>query len=64
MSLPKLYVDSNGEEADFFKPYRQLEKRIAREQRKLSHMEKGSSNYGKQKQRIAKHACESQASAE
>ena len=54
MSLPKLYVDSNGEEADFFKPYRQLEKRIAREQRKLSHMEKGSSNYGKQKQRIAK----------
>jgi len=43
MSLPKLYVDSNGEEADFFKPYRQLEKRIAKEQRKLSHMEKGIS---------------------
>lgn len=54
MSLPKLYIDSNGEEADFFKPYHQLEKRIAREQRKLSHMTKGSSNYGKQKQRIAR----------
>lgn len=54
MSLPKLYVDSNGEEADFYKPYHRLEKRIVREQRKLSHMKRGGSNYGKQKQRIAK----------
>lgn len=54
MSLPKLYVDSNGEEADFFKAYHALEKRIGREQRKLAHMQKGSQNYKKQKQRIAK----------
>lgn len=54
MSLPKLYVSSNGEAADFYKPYRRVEARIAREQRRLSHMVKGSSNYNKQKQRIAK----------
>lgn len=54
MSLPKLYVDSNGDTADFYKPYHQLEARIAKEQRKLSHMVKGSSNYKKQKQCIAK----------
>jgi putative transposase len=54
MSLPKLYVDSNGNVADFYKPYRKVEAKIAREQRKLSHMVKGSNNYNKQKQRIAK----------
>lgn len=52
MSLPRLYVDSNGEAADYSKPYRKLEKRIAKEQRKLSHMAKGSSNYMKQCKRI------------
>lgn len=36
MSLPKLYVDSNGEEPDHLKPYREMEKRLAFEQRKLS----------------------------
>ena len=54
MSLPRLYVDSNGEQANFSKPYRKLEARIAREQRKLSHMVKDSQNYKKQCVRIAK----------
>lgn len=54
MSLPKLYIDSNGEVADFQKPYRFLEKKIAKEQRKLSHMKKYSKNYMKQKQYLAK----------
>lgn len=36
MSIPKLYVDSNGEEPAFLKPYRTAEKRLAFEQRKLS----------------------------
>ena len=54
MSLPKLYIDSNGEVADFYKPYRNLEQKIAREQRKLSRMKKFSNNYIKQKQYLAK----------
>ena len=54
MSLPKFYVDSLGNEADFSKPYREVERRIAKEQRKLSKMKKGSSNYEKQRQYIAK----------
>ena len=54
MSLPKLYVDSFGQVADFCKPYHRLETRIAREQRKLSHMIEGSSNHKKQSRYIAK----------
>lgn len=54
MSLPKLYVDSFGQVADFHKPYHRLEARIAREQRKLSHMIEGSSNHKKQSRYIAK----------
>lgn len=54
MSLPKLYVDSDGNEADYHKPFRKSQGRLAREQRKLSHMKRGSRNYEKQRQRIAK----------
>ena len=62
MSLPDLYVDSDGclpsyENAGsliaFRKAYRGLEKKIAREQRKLSRMVRHSSNYEKQCVRIA-----------
>lgn len=65
MSLPHLYVDSNGNfpfytlggkngsVVPFDKCYRKLEKKIAHEQRKLSHMVKGSHNYEKQLVRIA-----------
>lgn len=62
MSLPSLYLDSdgnqpfywNGREILFTKAYRKLEKKIAREQRILSHMVKDSSNYLKQRRKVAK----------
>ena len=52
-SSPHFYVDSQGVEADMPHFYRQAEQRLAMEQRKLSKMVKGSSNYQKQKRRIA-----------
>lgn len=52
-SSPHFYVDSQGAEAGRPKFYREAEARLAREQRKLSRMEKGSSNYVKQKRRVA-----------
>lgn len=52
-SSPHFYVDSQGVKADMPHFYRQSEQRLAREQRKLSKMVKGSSNYQKQKRRVA-----------
>lgn len=52
-SSPHFYVDSQGEAADMPHFFRQAEQRLAREQRKLSKMVKGSSNCQKQKRRIA-----------
>ena len=63
MSVPFLYIDSsgnkpsyelNGKEIKFVKQYRKLEKRIAKEQRRRSHMVKNSNNYNKQSEKIAK----------
>lgn len=67
MSLPKLYIDSDGntpsytltnnlgtQTISFAKHYQALQDRIAREQRKLSHMVKKSKNYQKQCTKIAK----------
>ena len=63
MSAPFLYIDStgkkpsyelNGMEVRFLKQYRKLEKRIAREQRRRSHMVNDSNNYNKQCQKIAR----------
>lgn len=45
MSLPKLYVDSNGDSPDFPKPYRTVESRIAKIQRRMSNKRRGSANY-------------------
>lgn len=53
MSLPELYVDSEGNVPNYPKPYRRLQGRIAKEQRKLSRMEKKSKNYTKQLRKIA-----------
>ena len=53
MSMHHFYVDSNGETVDYGKPYHNIQDRLAREQRKLSHMKIGSSNYGKQRRKIA-----------
>ena len=63
MSVPFLYIDSsgnkpsyelNGREIKFIKQYRKLEKRIAKEQRRRSHMVKDSNNYNKQSEKIAR----------
>ena len=52
-SSPHFYVDSQGVEADMPHFYREAEQGLAREQRKLSRMVRGSSNYKKQKKRVA-----------
>lgn len=53
-SSPHFYVDSEGNAADMPHFYRDAEKRLAREQRKLSKMVKGSNNWRKQKVRVAR----------
>lgn len=53
-SSPHFYVDSEGNEADMPHFYREAEKRLAREQRKLSKMMMGSNNYIKQRIRVAR----------
>lgn len=54
MLMHGLYMDSDGHAVDYPAFYRRIEEKIAREQRKLSHMKKGSSNYEKQRKRIAR----------
>ena len=54
MSMCGLYVDSEQRHVDAPEWYRKAEARLAREQRKLSHMKKGSSNYQKQRLKVAK----------
>ena len=56
-SMPSLVVSSSGENditKDDIRWYRNLEERIAKEQRKLSRMKYGSANYWQQKHRIGK----------
>lgn len=53
-SMPELYKDSNGNTPCYPRYYRQTEKNLAREQRKLSKMQKGSKNRSKQRLKIAK----------
>ncbi len=53
-SSPHFYVDSEGHTADMPHYYRNTEAALARAQRKLSKMVKGSSNYQKQKKIVAK----------
>lgn len=52
-SMHELYKDSNGSGPKYPHYYRQAEKRLKREQRKLSLMQKGSKNRGKQRIKIA-----------
>lgn len=52
-SSPHFYVDSQNVEADMPHFYREAGSRLAREQRKLSRMVRGSNNYRKQKVRVA-----------
>lgn len=53
-SSPHFYVDSEGNEADMPHFYRNWERRLAREQRRLSKMVRGSNNYRKQKIRVTR----------
>ena len=54
MSMPNFYVSSREGRVDTPHAYRKMEDRLAKEQRKLSHMVKGSSNYKKQRLKVAK----------
>lgn len=53
-SMHELYMDSNGDEPCYPRYYRQAEKKLAREQRKLSKMQKGSKNRDEQRIKVAK----------
>ena len=53
-SSPHFYVDSQGEAADMPHFFREAEERLAREQRKLSKMVRGSNNYEKQRIKVAR----------
>lgn len=53
-SMYGLYKDSNGDEPKYPRYYRQAEKKLKREQRKLSLMQKGSKNRDKQRIKVAK----------
>ena len=53
-SMHELYKDSNGNEPAYPRYYRQAEKKLKREQRKLSLMQKGSKNRDKHRKIVAK----------
>ena len=53
-SMPNLYVDSNGNSPVFPKPYRTMEPKLARAQKKLSRKKPGSKRYEKQRMKVAK----------
>ena len=53
-SSPHFYVDSENNAADMPHFYRNAEKMLSREQRKLSKMTRGSENYRKQKIKVAR----------
>ena len=52
-SMNELYIDSNGIIPEFPRPYRTMQAKLAKEQRKLSKRKKGGSNYRKQRHRVA-----------
>lgn len=53
-SSSNFYVDSQGIKADYPKFYRNSERKLAKEQRKLSNMVYRSNNYNKQRIKVAK----------
>lgn len=53
-SMHELYIDSNGNEPEYPHYYRQAEKKLKKEQRKFSFMQKGSNNRDKQRIKVAK----------
>lgn len=53
-SSPKFYVDNNNCSPEIPHWYRKMEQQLAREQRRLSRMVKGSHNYEQQRLRVSK----------
>ena len=53
-AMKGLAVFSDGTRAEYPGYYRKAQEKLAREQRKLSHCEKGSCNYRKQRRKVAK----------
>lgn len=53
-AMSDLYVDSEGNKGNYPKFSRKSQEKLAKEQRKLSRMVKGSNNYNKQKVKVAK----------
>lgn len=53
-AMSDFYVDSEGNKGNYPKFFRNSQEKLAKEQRKLSRMVKGSNNYNKQKVKIAK----------
>lgn len=54
VGIKEFYTDSNGDKVDNPKTLRKLEQKLIREQRRLSRKQKGSNNYKKQKQKLAR----------
>ena len=52
--MKNLYTDSNGIRAEYPRYYRKMQDKLAREQRKMSHCQKGSNNRNKQRLCVAK----------
>lgn len=53
-SVKELYVDSNGNRAAYPHFFSKAQQKMAKEHRKLSHCELGSSRYKKQKKKVAR----------
>lgn len=53
-SMPKLYVDSHGKSPEYPNPYRSMEPKLAKEQKKLSRKKPGSRRYEEQRRKVAK----------
>ena len=53
-SSKTLYVDSQGNNADYPKYYRKMEQKLQKAQRKLSQRQKGGKNRDKQRKKVAK----------
>ena len=54
MDMKNLFTDSQGKRAEYPRYYRQMQSKLAREQRKLSKCQRRSNNYYKQKLVVAK----------
>ena len=54
MDMKNLYTDNDGIRAEYPRYYRQMQNKLAKEQRKLSHCKNGSNNRNKQKIKVAR----------